>query len=120
MTTDLLWNGFCQWKGIDEQTPHDAWCFGGGYEMADELAYLVIVGKKQEASSAYDQDNVPCVGDHSVIFTMYDEAVCVIRNTNVEIRDTKDGAKEVVETFEVLYVPEDYAVTRLLEKYSEK
>lgn len=69
--------------GIDG--PYEAWCFG---VMADGLADLVLKGIKTATASALklyeiDGEPVPKTGDISVILDSSDEAVCVIRDTNV-------------------------------------
>ncbi len=61
--------------------------------MADELAGLVVTGKKFGTASAYDAyvieaelDELPKVGDYSRILRDNGEAVCVIRNYEVYLR----------------------------------
>lgn len=85
-----LWAEFCSKKNIDVNTPYEAWAFGGA---PDELAALVVKGVKFGTASAYDcyvaeeaLDEIPKVGDYSVILNSRDEAVCVIRDYDVYIR----------------------------------
>lgn len=93
MTAEELWKEFCEKKNIDINTPYEAWAFCGGGPVGDELADLVIAGKKFGTASAYDEyaiedelDEIPKVGDYSVIIKDDEEAVCVIRNYEVYIR----------------------------------
>lgn len=93
MTAEQLWAEFCEVKGIDKSTRHEAWAFGGEGDVPDELADLVLAGKKFGTASAYDLyvfedalEELPKVGDYSVVLKQNDEAVCVIRDYDVYIR----------------------------------
>lgn len=90
MNSEELWVEFCTKKNIDIDTPYEAWAFGGA---PDKLADLVVNGVKFGTASAYDLyaaeealDEIPKVGDYSVILNSNDEAVCVIRDYDVYIR----------------------------------
>lgn len=90
MTAEELWHEFCTNQGIDERTPYDAWAFCGGGAFADELAKLVINGIKFGTASALDdyiyegeEDQIPKIGDYSVILLDSSEAVCVIKTYDV-------------------------------------
>lgn len=66
---------------------YDAWAFGG---ETDELADLVLKGKKTATASAYDlyaydNEELPEPGDYSVVLDSSDNAVCVIRNISVSV-----------------------------------
>lgn len=97
MTAEELWKKFCKEKGIDESAPYEAWAFCGGGPVGDELADLVCKGKKFGTASAYDEyaaedelDEIPKVGDYSVILKDNEEAVCVIRDYEVYTRPFGD------------------------------
>ena len=92
MNAKELWAEFCQKKNVDVDTPYEAWGFGNDEKTADELADLVVRGIKTGTASSYDDyvaedalDEIPQVGDYSVILNGAEEAVCVIRTTEVEI-----------------------------------
>lgn len=96
MTAQEIWHTFCIEKNIDEQTPYEAWAFCGGGPFADELAKLVINGIKFGTASTLDeyiyenaQEQIPKVGDYSVILLDSQEAVCVIRDYDVYQRAFK-------------------------------
>lgn len=93
MTAEKLWNKFCSEMKMDEATPYEAWSFGGEADSADELLQLVLQGRKFGTASAYDEyvaenalDDLPKVGDYSVLLRSNGEAACVIRNYDVYIR----------------------------------
>ncbi|MCU5772592.1 ASCH domain-containing protein [Erwiniaceae bacterium BAC15a-03b] len=66
-----------------------AWSFGDSPEMADELAALVIAGIKTASCGslqAYQQENdLPAVGDFSIILDGRDQPVAVIKTTALHI-----------------------------------
>lgn len=93
MTAEELWHKYCEEKKIDETTPYEAWSFGGEDDTKDELLKLVLCGRKFGTSSAYDEyvaedvlDDMPKVGDYSVLMWANGEAACVIKNWEVYIR----------------------------------
>lgn len=93
MTAKELQHEFCVSKGIAEDTPYEAWAFCGGGPTGDELAALVLKGIKFGTASALDDyiyedalDELPKVGDYSVILLDNNEAVCVIRDYDVYTR----------------------------------
>ena len=66
---------------------YQAWQFGAD---PDELAMLVLDGVKTATASAfcwYEAENqeLPRVGEYSIVLSSKDEAVCIIRTTNVYI-----------------------------------
>ncbi|MBQ7358475.1 MAG: GNAT family N-acetyltransferase [Lachnospiraceae bacterium] len=93
MTAKELWYKFCSEMKIDEVTPYEAWSFGDGATWGDNLLELVLQGRKFGTASAYDEyvaedalEDLPKVGDYSVLLKPNGEAVCVIRNYDVYIR----------------------------------
>ncbi|MCL2674582.1 MAG: ASCH domain-containing protein [Defluviitaleaceae bacterium] len=80
----IYWDTF--WDG-DEPHPVNAWQFGCD---PDELAHLVISGKKTATASAYacyeaENEPFPAVGDCSVILNSQDKPVAIIRTVDVQI-----------------------------------
>jgi len=68
----------------------DAFGFGGGGEIADELAMLVLAGKKRATASLpveYTSLNepLPRAGDLSIILDGAGEPVCIIERTSVDL-----------------------------------
>lgn len=91
MTAKEMWHMFCNKSrpGTDE---YEAWAFGGA---PDKLASLVLAGTKTATASAYDlyaydNEEIPKVGDYSVILDSSDNAVCIIRDTDVRMVPFKD------------------------------
>ena len=81
MTAEEMWRAF---GGVG---PYDAWQFG---DDPDELAALVLSGRKTATASAYplyelEGEPLPKAGEYSVVLNSRDEAVCVIRTTKVQI-----------------------------------
>ena len=84
MTAGELWHKYCHEMKIDETTPYEAWAFGGDGATAGELLELVLQGRKFGTASAYDEyvvenalEELPKVGDYSVLLNSKGEAVCV-------------------------------------------
>ena len=104
MKAEELWNKFIKEKNIDENTKYEAWKFCGGGNGADELANLVLEGKKIATTSsliAYQSENVPLpeIGSYSVVQFDNDEAACIIQTTNITLKpfdevDEEFAAKE--------------------------
>jgi uncharacterized protein YhfF len=71
------------------ETP-EAWAFGSGKEMEDELAELVVAGIKRATASSLEGilvegDPMPRIGGHSVIYDGSQVARCIIRTTVVHV-----------------------------------
>ncbi len=97
MKAEELWAEFCSKRGIDKDTPYEAWGFGRDGEESDQLAKLVVEGKKFGTASLYDVyeaedalDELPKVGGYSVILDSHEEAVCIIRDYDVYIRPFRE------------------------------
>lgn len=87
MTATALWKQFSEYADLPEDTPCDAWAFG---DSPDTLAALVLSGIKTATSSAralYDAENeeLPRVGEYSVILDSCENAVCIVRTTRVYV-----------------------------------
>lgn len=81
MTAEELWER----SGL--QGTYQAWAFGGA---PDQLADLVLHGVKTATCSAlalyeYEKEELPKVGDYSVVLDSYEQAVCIIRTTKVYV-----------------------------------
>jgi uncharacterized protein YhfF len=77
---------------------YEAWAFGDGPELADELGALVLTGRKTATCSALweveaGEETMARVGDKSVILGGRGEPLCVIETTEVAVRrfDEVDG-----------------------------
>ena len=82
---EKYWNEL--WKGKEKPGPVDAWQFG---DTPDELAQLVIQGKKTTTTGAhmiYELKNkpLPVVGQYSIILNGNDEPVAVIKVIDVQV-----------------------------------
>ncbi len=85
MTASQMWKKYTSVSPCVEA--YTAWAFG---DLPDRLAQLVLEGTKTATASAYPlyvigDEELPSVGEYSVILDSNDNAVCVIRNTSVVI-----------------------------------
>lgn len=85
MNDKEMWALFLE-KNANLTDEYEAWAFG---DSADELSALVLEGKKTATSSAYDLyavdgEEIPKVGDYSVILDSEERAVCIIQNISVK------------------------------------
>ena len=69
---------------------YTAWQFGMTSEVADELAYLVLAGRKRATASLvcsreYEGEPLPLSGDLSIVLGGDGRAKCIIRTTAVNI-----------------------------------
>ena len=83
------------WDRSGFQGNYQAWAFCGA---PDKLAKLVMQGVKTATCSAlalyeYENEEIPKVGDYSVILDSDGQAVCIIRTTKVYI-ETFDQVSE--------------------------
>lgn len=90
MKPEQMWKLYCKEAGIEEDTPYTAESFAGSAGLSDELAALILEGKKTATCSAYEMyaiDNEPMyeVGDYTVVLDSKDEAVCIIRTAKLTI-----------------------------------
>ena len=83
---------YAQENGLNpEDIKYTAWSFGLDDETADKLAELTAAGTKTATATAlwryhYDSsEEMPAVGDLSVIIDSRGEAVCLIRTTSLVI-----------------------------------
>jgi uncharacterized protein YhfF len=86
-----LWQAFCQEHAeIAPDTTYETWYFGDSGEMAEELADLVVSGKKTATASLYweyeaEGEALPQPGGYSVITSYDGEPRGVIQTTEVHI-----------------------------------
>ncbi len=95
MTAEELWSEYAQKAGIGH-TDYEAWVFG---DEADELAALVVSGRKTATASAFplyelEQESLPQEGEYSVILDSRDQAVCVIRTERVYLAPFREVGPE--------------------------
>lgn len=84
---------------VDEEAEYEAYSFCDDEESANELADLVKKGKKTATSSlhclyALEGEDLPKVGEYSIILNWAGEAVCVIKNTRISIVPFKEVTEE--------------------------
>lgn len=88
MQAEQMWKQFVAEKQLAPQMcAYTAWAFGAS---ADELARLVLEGKKTATASAYDLyaksgEPLPKEGEYSVILDGAGEAVCIICTSKVYV-----------------------------------
>ncbi|GEP18755.1 ASCH domain-containing protein [Pediococcus argentinicus] len=82
------WQDFIKQHQIDANAKVDAYSFGAGKVMEDELANLVANGFKTATTSAaelYEPDEeIPQVGDYNIILDGSGQPVCVTQTKVVE------------------------------------
>lgn len=87
MTAEEMWTAYLK-QAPNAASVYDAWAFGA---HADELARLVIDGKKTATASAYDLyeadgEELPKVDEYSVILDSRRNAVCIIQTVKVSVK----------------------------------
>jgi len=85
MTHREMWQTFSETTGIKDT--YEAWAFGC---EADELAQLVLNGKKTATASLYywyERENLelPKEGSYSIVLNSRDDAVCIIKTRKVSV-----------------------------------
>ena len=83
MTASEMWEIYSLREQVDAE--YESWAFG---DDADALANLVLHGIKTATASAYplyelNGEELPQVGEYSVILDSADNAVCIIRTEKV-------------------------------------
>lgn len=82
---------------------YEAFCFGDGEAMADDLAALVRAGTKRATASlvwAYEAEGqaLPAAGNLSIVTSWDGEPLCIIRTESVEIVPFDDVTAEFART----------------------
>jgi uncharacterized protein YhfF len=94
MSNDSIIQMWEEYQKVNSNAPkyYEAWAFGDGEskEMADELANLVLEGKKTATASNYtlyqlETDPLPYVGLHNIILDGDGKAVAIVETTSVEV-----------------------------------
>lgn len=66
-----------------------SWSFGDNAQLADELAVLVVEGKKTATCSSlsgfFSDSTIPVIGGFSIILNSQNEPVCVIRTRSLQL-----------------------------------
>jgi len=91
---EKYWQNFCLEKNIDPKTSYNA-DFFGYEEIADELADLIVIGKKTGTSSAlkfYEAEGseIPKADTYMIVLDSKENPVAIIQNTAVEILPFKE------------------------------
>ncbi|NLY82576.1 MAG: ASCH domain-containing protein [Clostridiales bacterium] len=102
MDIKTYWNKYKEKSGTDKLLKK-AYYFCDNKEEAEELANLVLEGKKRATASIYlmyeiENEPLPKVGDLNIITDFYDEPKCIIETTDVNIAEFKDVSPEFANT----------------------
>lgn len=86
MTAEEIWKIYSEKSGVKNEE-YEAWAFG---DDPDKLAELTVKGIKTATCSAYcwyenGEEELPKVGEYSVILNSKNEAVCITKTTKVYI-----------------------------------
>lgn len=84
-----MWSLYTENNNIENKS-YDAWSFGLGPSMANELAELVLNGSKTATASSYklyeiENMPLPLVGGLNIILDADNNAVCITETTKVYI-----------------------------------
>lgn len=87
----------------DINNAYTSWYFDNNEKDANELAELVLNGTKKATASLYElyeieNEELPKVGDLSIITNWDGIAQCIIQTTNIEIVPYKDVTEEFAAT----------------------
>jgi len=90
MNINDYWQQFLKENPEVEDAAFQTWHFGNSAKLADELADLVLIGKKTATASLtweYDDrpDQMPSVGTNSVVTDIGGEPKCIVQTTEVRI-----------------------------------
>jgi uncharacterized protein YhfF len=92
MTVEEIWVAFVEARPdlAGPETPHSAWHFCDNQADADELAELVLAGRKRATAGALwsheaEGEALPQPGDLSVVTDWSGAGRCVIRTTGVDV-----------------------------------
>lgn len=100
-----MWRNYLESIGESPENTikkYSAWHFCDNEQDANELAELVLEGTKKATASLYlaygDDEELPKVGDLSIIINWDGFARCIIMTTNIEILPYKDVTEEFAAT----------------------
>ena len=104
-TVEELWAAFLEARPdlAGPETPPAAWHFCDNQADADELAELVLAGRKRATAGALwsyeaEDEPLPQPGDFSIVTDWDGAAVCVIRTTAVEVVPFDEVSEEFAAT----------------------
>ena len=88
MNPEQIWEAFRSKSEIEGG--YSSWYFCDNEKDANELADLVLTGKKSATASVYElfereNEEIPKHGDHSVITDWSGKARCIIKTTQVDL-----------------------------------
>lgn len=88
MKAKEAWEKYCLESGVSVLESYEAWQFG---VSPDKLANLVVKGIKTATASlfdiyAFENEKLPHRGEYNVILNSLNEAVCIIKTVNIEIK----------------------------------
>lgn len=97
------WERFCSKNDVAHASLYEIFAFGNTKEHADELANLVLAGKKTGTSSGYelyqiDNEPLPKVGDYSIVVNGSDVPMGIIQTVEVAIVPWKEITEEQAAT----------------------
>jgi uncharacterized protein YhfF len=89
--------------GLDRTRFYEAFAFGDSEAMADELAALVLVGRKRATASLvwtfeHEQRPPPRPGDLSIVTSWARQPLCLIETTAVEVVAFEDVGEDFART----------------------
>lgn len=95
MTAEEMWSIFSKENNLENEE-YEAWAYG---DSPDKLAELTLNGIKTATCSAYywydaEGEELPKVGEYSVILNSKEEAVCVTETTRIYVERFKDISEE--------------------------
>lgn len=103
---EKMWTNYLESLGESPNNTnktYTSWYFCDNKQDADELAELVLDGTKKATASLYlfyssENEELPIVGDLSIITNWEGEAKCIIRTSNIDIVPFKDVTEEFAQT----------------------
>lgn len=100
-----MWENYLLSIGESSDTTdknYTAWYFDNNERDANELAELVLEGTKRATASLYDSygsdEEIPKIGDLSIITNWSGIAKCIIMSTSIEVVPYKDVDEEFAAT----------------------
>lgn len=99
MNAEQMWESYINNNGENKDKTYDAWCFGNNEKMANKLGSLVKDGEKSATTSGLcfytlENEQLPRVGEFSIILNWNKEAQCIIQLTKVYITQFNKVSKE--------------------------
>lgn len=102
----LMWEDYLKLIGENPNNTskkYTAWHFCDNEQDANELAELVVSGTKKATASLFllyqeEGEELPKVGDLSIIINWNGEAQCIIKTTSIEVVPYKDVTEEFAAT----------------------